>query len=94
MLTITGDSKFNQNCKERPPRTMHLDLSLCGAAQFSEPMVDLSLRLNEHLCRLSAVPDVGARFFAVPTKVKAFGNFPVRAFALSASLAVNSAQPA
>jgi arylformamidase len=35
----------------------------------------------EHLCGLSALPASGARFFAVPVKVKAFGTFPVRAFA-------------
>jgi kynurenine formamidase len=31
---------------------------------------------------LAALPDAGSRFFAVPVKVKAFGTFPVRAFAL------------
>ena len=36
----------------------------------------------EHLCNLDAVPDFGFRFSAVPVKVKAFGTFPVRAFAL------------
>ena len=37
--------------------------------------------IAEHLCGLAAVPVRGARFFAVPVKVKAFGTFPVRAFA-------------
>ena len=36
----------------------------------------------EHLCDLRAVPDDGFKFFAVPVKVKAFGTFPVRAFAV------------
>ena len=36
----------------------------------------------EHLCRLEALPDDGFRFFAVPVKVKGFGSFPVRAFAI------------
>lgn len=36
----------------------------------------------EHLCRLEELPAAGFRFFAVPVKVKAFGTFPVRAFAL------------
>lgn len=36
----------------------------------------------EHLCGLSALPERGARFFAVPVKVKGFGTFPVRAFAV------------
>ena len=37
--------------------------------------------IGEHLCGLGALPARGARFFAVPVKVKAFGTFPVRAFA-------------
>ncbi len=36
----------------------------------------------EHLCGLTSVPGRGARFFAVPAKVRAFGTFPVRAFLL------------
>jgi arylformamidase len=35
----------------------------------------------EHLTNLAAVPPTGARFTAVPPKVRAFGTFPVRAFA-------------
>ena len=37
----------------------------------------------EHLCRLEELPDDNFKFFAVPVKVKAFGTFPVRAFALA-----------
>jgi len=36
----------------------------------------------EHLTGLGALPDRGARFFAVPPRVRDFGTFPVRAFAL------------
>ncbi len=36
----------------------------------------------EHLCGLRDLPDDGFRFFAVPPKVRGFGSFPVRAFAL------------
>lgn len=35
----------------------------------------------EHMTRLEGLPDQGARFSAVPVKVKSFGTFPVRAFA-------------
>jgi len=35
----------------------------------------------EHMTNLTAVPEAGFRFFAVPVKVKGFGTFPVRAFA-------------
>jgi arylformamidase len=37
--------------------------------------------IGEHLCGLAGLPASGARFFAAPVKVKAFGTFPVRAFA-------------
>jgi arylformamidase len=36
----------------------------------------------EHLCGLRELPDAGFRFFAVPAKVRGFGTFPVRAFAI------------
>ena len=36
----------------------------------------------EHLCNLDRLPERGFSFYAVPVKVKAFGTFPVRAFAL------------
>ena len=35
----------------------------------------------EHLTGLGGLPDRGARFFAVPPRVRDFGTFPVRAFA-------------
>lgn len=39
----------------------------------------------EHLTGLDALPGEGFKFFAVPPKVRAFGTFPVRAFAVTAS---------
>jgi kynurenine formamidase len=36
----------------------------------------------EHLRGLEGLPEAGFRFFAVPVKMKAFGTFPVRAFAV------------
>ena len=36
----------------------------------------------EHLTNLAALPATDFRFFAVPPKVRSFGTFPVRAFAL------------
>jgi len=50
------------------------------------PVHSILLRANipivEHLCGLGQLPDKGFRFFAVPVKVKHFGSFPVRAFAM------------
>jgi len=36
----------------------------------------------EHLCDLARVPESGFYFYAVPVRIKKFGSFPVRAFAL------------
>jgi kynurenine formamidase len=36
----------------------------------------------EHMTNLSALPNSDFKFFAVPVKVKDFGTFPVRAFAI------------
>jgi arylformamidase len=37
----------------------------------------------EHMTNLAALPPADFRFFAVPVKVKGFGTFPVRAFAIA-----------
>lgn len=52
----------------------------------SRPVHSTLLKNNvlivEHLRGLDQLPDNGFKFFAVPVKVRAFGTFPVRAFAL------------
>jgi kynurenine formamidase len=52
----------------------------------TRPAHSILLRHNipivEHLCGLGELPDSGFKFFAVPVKVRKFGTFPVRAFAL------------
>ena len=45
-------------------------------------LLKAEIPIVEHLCSLENLPDTNFRFFAVPVKVKAFGTFPVRAFAL------------
>ena len=62
-------------------------LNIDDTADLSRPahstLLGAGIPIVEHLCRLAALPESGTRFFAVPVKVKAFGTFPVRAFALS-----------
>jgi arylformamidase len=52
----------------------------------SRPAHSILLRsgipIVEHLCGLGELPDDNFKFFAVPVKVKNFGTFPVRAFAV------------
>lgn len=45
-------------------------------------LLGADIPIAEHLCNLESLPAAGFKFFAVPVKVKAFGTFPVRAFAV------------
>ena len=55
-------------------------------ADLSRPAHSILLRavipIVEHMCNLDRLPAAGFKFFAVPVKVKGFGTFPVRAFAI------------
>ena len=68
---IVGIDSHNIDCTDDGERPVHS--TLLGA----------DIPIVEHLCRLSDVPSVGAAFFAVPVKIKGFGTFPVRAFAMA-----------
>jgi kynurenine formamidase len=46
-------------------------------------LLGAEIPIVEHMTGLEQLPDAGFRFFAVPPKVKAFGTFPVRAFAMA-----------
>ncbi len=51
-----------------------------GSRPAHTVLLGAGIPIVEHLTGLGAVPDTGARFFAVPPKVEAVGSFPVRAF--------------
>jgi len=68
-VTLVGIDSFNIDSTDDGTRPVHS--ALLGA----------SIPIVEHMCGLAAVPERGARFFAVPVKVKGMGTFPVRAFA-------------
>lgn len=70
-IEMVGNTGTYIDCIDTGERPVHT--SLLG---HDIPMV-------EHLCGLSQLPDRGSRFLAVPVKVKAFGTFPVRAFAIA-----------
>lgn len=61
-------------------------LNIDSTADMSRPVHSILLAAEipivEHMTNLEALPDSGFRFFAVPVKVKDFGTFPVRAFAM------------
>jgi kynurenine formamidase len=60
-------------------------LNIDDTADLERPvhteLLGADIPIVEHMCGVSALPPRGARFFAVPVKVKGFGTFPVRAFA-------------
>lgn len=68
--TLVGIDSYNIDSTDGGTRPAHSTLLGAGI-----PIV-------EHMTGLSSVPDHGARFFAVPVKVKGMGSFPVRAFAV------------
>ena len=68
-VALVGIDSFNIDCTDNGERPVHS--ALLGA----------EIPIVEHLRGLEALPDRGARFYAVPVKVKGMGTFPVRAFA-------------
>lgn len=61
-------------------------LNIDDTADLSRPvhstLLGSDIPIVEHLAHLDQLPPQGFRFFAVPVKVRAFGTFPVRAFAI------------
>jgi kynurenine formamidase len=45
-------------------------------------LLGAEIPIVEHMTGLAHLPDTGFQFFAVPPKVRAFGTFPIRAFAM------------
>jgi arylformamidase len=69
-VALAGIDAVNIDDRGDPRRPVHSILLRAG------------IPIAEHLCNLSALPEHGFRFFAVPVKVRRFGSFPVRAFAV------------
>jgi kynurenine formamidase len=68
-VTLVGIDSFNIDSTDDGTRPVH------------SALLGVGIPIVEHLCGIDAVPERGARFFAVPVKVKGMGTFPVRAFA-------------
>jgi arylformamidase len=62
--------------------SLNIDDTADGRRPVHSLLLGRDIPVVEHLCRLQDLPEEGARFFAVPVKVKAFGTFPVRAFGI------------
>jgi len=68
--TIVGIDSYN------------IDSILDGKRPVHSILLGHDIPIVEHLCGLGELPESGFKFFAVPVKVREFGTFPVRAFAL------------
>ncbi|HEV7395463.1 MAG TPA: cyclase family protein [Pyrinomonadaceae bacterium] len=62
--------------------SLNIDDTATGARPVHTTLLKHGIPIVEHLCGLRELPDNGFRFFAVPPKLKKFGSFPVRAFAI------------
>lgn len=62
--------------------SFNIDDTSTGRRPAHSILLAAGIPIVEHLCSLGNLPDSGFRFFAVPVKVKHFGTFPVRAFAI------------
>jgi arylformamidase len=62
--------------------SFNIDSVATGARPVHSVLLGSEIPIVEHMRGLSALPTTGSKFFAVPVKVKAFGTFPVRAFAV------------
>lgn len=60
----------------------NIDDTRDGSRPAHSILLKAGIPIVEHLCNLASLPPDGFRFFSVPVKVKGFGTFPVRAFAV------------
>lgn len=62
--------------------TYNIDDTADGTRPTHTILLGNRIPICEHMCGLEQLPDGGFRFHAAPVKVKAFGTFPVRAYAV------------
>ncbi|HEX2667526.1 MAG TPA: cyclase family protein, partial [Gammaproteobacteria bacterium] len=63
--------------------SLNIDGTQTGARPVHTVLLGADIPICEHLCNLEQLPDAGFRFHAAPVKVKGFGTFPVRAYAIT-----------
>lgn len=60
----------------------NIDDTKDGSRPAHTQLLRAGIPVCEHMCNLESLPDEDFRLHAVPVKVKAFGTFPVRAYAV------------
>ncbi len=64
----------------------NIDGTKTGTRPAHSILLGHDIPIVEHMCNLQNLPDSGFKFNAVPIKVKKFGTFPVRAYAVVSSV--------
>ncbi|HEY3473610.1 MAG TPA: cyclase family protein [Anaerolineales bacterium] len=62
--------------------TYNIDDTRDGTRPAHTILLGNRIPICEHMCGLEQLPERGFRFHAAPVKVRAFGTFPVRAYAV------------
>jgi len=65
--------------------SFNIDATRDGNRPAHSILLGHDIPIVEHLCGLGELPESGFKFFAVPVKVRQFGTFPVRAFAIKSA---------
>ena len=63
--------------------SLNIDGTATGARPVHTLLLGADIPICEHMCNLEQLPDSGFRLHAAPVKVKGFGTFPVRAYAIT-----------
>ncbi len=62
--------------------SLNIDGTETGARPVHSILLGADIPICEHMCNLDQLPDSGFRLHAAPVKVRGFGTFPVRAYAV------------
>jgi arylformamidase len=62
--------------------SFNIDSVDTGERPVHSVLLKNEIPIVEHMTGLATLPEQGSRFYAVPVKVRGFGTFPVRAFAM------------
>lgn len=62
--------------------SLNIDDTTDGNRPVHTILLGAEIPIVEHMCGLESLPESGFRFHAVPVKVRGFGTFPVRAYAV------------
>jgi kynurenine formamidase len=63
----------------------NIDDTRGGTRPVHSTLLGAEIPIVEHMTGLAGLPDTDFHFYAVPPKIKGFGTFPVRAFAMLGS---------